>query len=171
MSAFLTISRVAAAALLGALPVQLRAATPPVPSTATAIILHPVTVLKLADLDFGSILVTAAGTITLDPADNSVITTGGVVPLAGTRHAARFAGAASGNSVVNIKLPKQPITLTRVSGTETMTLVKLTLDGPDKRTMAKAASFEFKVGGKLNVAAGQADGTYVGTFNVIVQYP
>lgn len=162
--------RLAAAALLSALPAPLHAAGP-VETSASTIILRPLTVVKLADMDFGWIGVSAAGTITLDPANGTVSTTGGVFPMGGTPRAAWFAGASSGNAVVNIKLPKQAITLTRQSGTETLTLTNLTLDGPEKRTMARASSFEFKVGGRLNVAAGQADGTYLGTFTVTVQYP
>ena len=83
------------------------------------------TVLKIDDLDFGSVIVTGAGTILLNPVTGAVTATGGVIPVAGSPHAARFVGAASGNSVVNIKLPKQPVTLTRVSGTETMTAYEL----------------------------------------------
>lgn len=171
MSALFTTRRWFAAALLGAAPAQLHAATPPVETTAQTIILRPVTVLKIADLDFGAITVTTAGTILLDPVDDSIATTGGVIAVAGTPHAARFVGAASGSSVVNIKLKNQPVTLTRVGGTQTMTLTKLTLDSPDKRTMAQAGSFEFKVGGTVNVGANQAEGTYLGTFTVTVQYP
>jgi hypothetical protein len=37
--------------------------------------------------------------------------------------------------------------------------------------MAKTGSFEFRVGGTLNVAANQAEGDYVGTFVVTAQYP
>jgi len=171
MTGYSTTPRLFAAALLAAAPAQLHAATPPVESTATTIILHPLTVLKIADLDFGSVIVTTAGTIVLDPVTGAVTTTGGVLAVAGSPHAAHFVGAASGSSVVNIKLPKQPVTLTRIAGTETITLTKLTLDSPDKRTMAQAGSFEFKVGGTVNLGANQVEGNYLGTFTVTVQYP
>jgi hypothetical protein len=98
-------------------------------------------------------------------------TTGGVLAMTSTRHAALFAGAASGGAVVNIKLPRNPITLTRIGGTETMTLSNFTLDGPAKRVMAKSGSFQFRVGGTVTVAANQAEGDYVGTFVVTAQYP
>jgi hypothetical protein len=73
--------------------------------------------------------------------------------------------------VVNIKVPNKPSTLTRVGGTETMTVTNFTLQGQSRRALAKAASFTFRVGGTLNVAAGQVEGVYVGTFDVTVQYP
>jgi hypothetical protein len=73
--------------------------------------------------------------------------------------------------VVIIKVPKQPVVLTRVGGTQTVTVSNFTLQGQSKRTIAAQAWFSFRVGGTLNVAAAQAEGTYVGTFDVTVQYP
>ena len=84
---------------------------------------------------------------------------------------AEFVGSSKNSSVVNIKVPNKPATLTRVGGTETMTVTNFTLQGQSKRALAKAASFTFRVGGTLNVAAAQAEGVYVGTFDVTVQYP
>jgi hypothetical protein len=52
-----------------------------------------------------------------------------------------------------------------------MTLSNFTLQGQSKRTIAAASSFTFRVGGTLNVNANQAQGTYIGTFTVTVQYP
>ena len=144
---------------------------PPTNSTAAVQILRPLTVQKVEDLDFGWLSAPTGGTIILDPSDGSISTTGGLLPLGGTPRAAQFTGAASGNAVVNIKLPNQPVTLTRAGGTETITLSKFTLDGPDKRAMARAGSFDFRVGGTLTVGANQADGNYEGTFTVTVQYP
>jgi len=58
-----------------------------------------------------------------------------------------------------------------IGGTETMTLSNFTLEGLDKRAVAARVAFDFRVGGTLSVAANQADGTYVGTFDVSIQYP
>ena len=171
MSVTYPFARLLAAMLLGALPAAVHAATPPVETPARAIILHPLKILKLDDMDFGSVIVTTAGTIILNPVTSAVTATGGVVPVSGSPHPARFVGAASGNSVVNIKIPKQPVTLTRLTGTEAMRLRNFTLDSADKRTIARSQSFVFKVGGTVDVGANQVEGTYVGTFNVIVQYP
>jgi hypothetical protein len=52
-----------------------------------------------------------------------------------------------------------------------MTLSNFTLEGLDKRAVAARVAFDFRVGGTLSVAANQADGTYVGTFDVSIQYP
>jgi|SRR6185369_12046419 hypothetical protein len=136
-----------------------------------ALVIRPVTVTKTKDMDFGVVAVTTAGTALLEPNADVISATGGVVLAGGNPHSAEFAGAAQSSSVVNIKVPSKPSTLTRVGGTETVTVSNFTLQGQAKRTLAKAQSFTFRVGGTLNVAANQAEGTYVGTFDVTVQYP
>jgi hypothetical protein len=164
--------RLLAAALALCVPAtMLRAASPSVPINAQAIVIYPVTVTKLKDMDFGSMSVTTAGTAVLEPNADAFSTTGGVIQVGGAPHSAEFVGAAQSSSVVNIKVPNKPSTLTRVGGTETMTVSNFTLQGQSKRALAKAQSFKFRVGGTLNVAANQVEGTYVGTFDVTVQYP
>jgi hypothetical protein len=165
--------RLAAALLaaLSAMPSAAIAAPARATGTATIDLLSPLTIQKLQDLDFGTVAVTAAGTAVIDPMANSISTTGGLVAAGGTPHAALFRGAASQNSVVNIKLPKQPITLTRVGGAETVTVSNFTLDGPTKRQMAQATTFDIRVGATLTVPAGQMAGQYTGTFDVTAQYP
>lgn len=147
------------------------AARPSAAAGGTASIILPVTVTKIKDMDFGALSRTAAGTAVLEPNADTLSTTGGVSAVGGSPHSAEFIGAAQSSSVVNIKVPNQPSTLTRVGGTETMTLNNFTLQGQSKRTLAKQTYFTFRVGGTLNVAAGQVEGLYVGTFNVTVQYP
>jgi len=134
-------------------------------------VLHPLTLILKGDLDFGTIARTGAGTVVIDPNTNAMTTTGGVVPLGGLPTAATFIGAAGSASVVIIRIPKNAVQITRVGGTETMSVNNFTLQGQDKRTLARQESFEFRVGATLNVGAAQLDGTYVGTFDVTVQYP
>lgn len=163
--------RLALTALLVAAPWPLFAASPATQATGRADLLHPLTLQKLEDMDFATIIVAGAGTAVIDPSTNTMATTGGALLATGTPHAARFRGAASSNAVVIIKVPKQPVTMTRVGGTQTITLSNFTLDGPSKRTMAKVPTFEFRVGGTITLAANQVAGTYVGTFDVTAQYP
>lgn len=154
-----------APAAAGAVP---QAAT----ATGNALVIYPVTVTKTQDMDFGYLAVTgAAGTAVLEPNADAFSMTGGVSQVGGAPHCAEFAGAAQSSSVVNIKLPNKATTLTRAGGTETMTVDNWTLQGQSKRTLAKAQSFTFRVGGTLNVAANQVEGVYTGTFDVTVQYP
>src|SRR4051794_1132381 len=140
-------------------------------ATSGAIVIHPVTVTKIKDMDFGVVTVTTAGTAVLEPNADVISRTGGVLLAGGGPHCAEFVGAAASSQVVNIRVPNQSSTLTRVGGTETVTVSNFTLQGQSKRALAKAISFTFRVGGTLNVAANQAQGTYVGTFDVTVQYP
>jgi hypothetical protein len=147
-----------------------RAASPP--ATASGALLFPLEIVKNRDLDFGYLAApSAAGTAVIDPETDTISATGGVFLLGGTPHAAQFTGAAKSSNVVIIRIPKQPVTLTRVGGTQTMIADNFTLQGLDKRSVAARVAFDFRVGATLNVSANQAEGTYVGTFDVSIQYP
>lgn len=148
-------------------------AAPAVSSTATgtAAILSPLSVIKNSDMDFGTLVVTGAGTAVIDPVSRSVSTTGGVTKSGTAAHPATFISTGSKNAVVHIKLPTNPITLTRVGGTETLTVSTWTLDGATNRRIPGNSTFMFAVGATANVAAGQVAGTYAGTFTITVQYP
>jgi hypothetical protein len=164
-----------AAALLGLCPLAPGYAAPraaATPAQAQAAMLFPLEIIKKRDLDFGWLGVAAvAGTAVMDPNTDIITSTGGVQLLGGGPHSATFTGASKGNNVVNIRVPKQPITLTRIGGTQTMTVSNFTVEGLDKRAVAARVAFDFRVGGTLSVAANQAEGTYVGTFDVSIQYP
>jgi hypothetical protein len=140
-------------------------------ATGTASILKSLSILKQADLDFGELVVTTAGTVVLDPVTGAITTTGTIVPAGNAAHPATFTATGSKNSVVNIKLPTGSITLTRVGGGGTMTVSNWTLDGKTNRKFPLNSAFNFNVGGTLNVGTNQPDGTYAGTFTVTVQYP
>jgi len=145
-------------------------AAPSVPPAQAALML-PLTLTKLADMDFGSLGVTTSGTAVINPVTNTLSVTGGVIRLGGTPQAARFAGATSSSAVVNIKVPTRTVLLTRIGGTQTIAVDTFTLDGQSKRTLAKAGVFEFAVGATLRPAANQLEGVYTGTFEVTIQYP
>jgi hypothetical protein len=161
--------------LLATLPVAGAASAAPVApvqnATGSVKFIHPVSITNIASLDFGNVTAVSAGTIVINPNTMAVTTTGGVTSAGGNPHAATFLGAAQSSAVVNIRIPKQPITLTRAGGTETMTVSNWQLQGQDKRTLAAQSSFEFRVGATLTVGANQAEGTYTGTFSVEIQYP
>lgn len=157
--------------VLFAAPAMAAPIASPTPPSAQAALMRPLTLTKLADMDFGNLGVTTAGTAVINPVTNTMTVTGGVLPLGGTPHAARFAGATSSSAVVNIKIPNNTILLTRVGGTQTIALNAFTLDGQSKRAMAQAGVFEFAVGATLRPAANQMEGVYTGTFDVTIQYP
>jgi hypothetical protein len=145
--------------------------SPPASPSAKAALLKPLTLIKIANMDFGNLGVISSGTAVINPVTDSLGTTGGVTFLGGSPHAAIFRGRADGGKVVNIKVPNGGINLTRVGGTETILLNAFTLDGQSKRTMAQAGTFDFKVGATLRPTAGQVEGVYTGTFDVTIQYP
>lgn len=140
-------------------------------TTGKAAVLKSLSVLKVADLDFGGLVVSSAGTAVINPVSGALTTTGSVVAIGTTAHPATFTATGSRNSVVNIKLPSAATTLTRVGGGGTMTVSNWTLDGKSNRKIPLNNAFNFNVGGTLNIGAGQADGTYTGTFTITVQYP
>ena len=161
-----------ASVLLVAAPSQLRAANPATESTGSAIVLKPLSLIKKTNMDFGTLITSAtAGTATINPVTGVLTTTGGVTPVPGGVSPAVFLGAGSRNAPYQIRLPKNPITLTRSGGTETMIVSNWTLDGPTNRMIGANEAFSFNVGARLAVGANQADGTYVGTFDITVHYP
>ena len=137
----------------------------------TVRITPPATVRKLEDLNFASLSVTTAGTAIIDPNTDTMTTTGGVLHAGGTPYAALFEAVSPVKAVVIIRAPRNPITVTRVNGTETMTVSNWTVSGNARRTVAAQEAFSFKVGGTLSVNANQVEGLYIGTFTVEIQYP
>ena len=114
---------------------------------------------------------TGAGTAVIDPDDDSMTTTGGVLQAGGYAYSALFEAVSPAKNVVLIRIPRNPITLTRVGGTQTMTVSTWTMSGDSKRNTVAHEPFVFKVGGTLNVSANQAEGLYLGNFDVELQYP
>jgi len=135
-----------------------------------AAIVLPAQITKLNDLDFGFVTVTTAGTAIVDSTTGAVGTTGGVLFAGGLPHAAQFEAVSPSKTVVHIRLPRQPITLTRSGGTETMTVDTWTINGNATRNVVAHETFQFAIGATLHVAAAQVEGTYSGSFDVTIDY-
>ena len=136
-------------------------------------VLEPLSLLNVQPLSFGDISAgAAAGTVVVNPDTNGRTVTGGVAALGGTVTAARFLGTGSANSnVAIIREPRGQITITRVSGTETMIVDTFTVEGGNgARQIRNDRVLDFRIGGTLRVGANQREGTYRGTFEVIVDY-
>lgn len=164
-------------ALAGLLSLSLSAAGSAAPIAAApkargqALLVKPLTLERLVDMDFATLAVTTGGTATINPVTGTMIITGGLIHLGGTPTPARFAGAASKQTVVNIRVPNQPVLIRRVGGTETLSVSNFTLDGQDKKALAQQQSFTFAVGARITVPAGTVEGIYTGEIEVTVQYP
>jgi hypothetical protein len=137
----------------------------------TVRITPPAQVRKLQDLNFAWLTVTAAGTAVVDPNTDAMTTTGGITQVGGLAYAALFEAVSPVKAVVIIRIPREPIFVTRVGGSETMRVDSWTMSGNSRRTVAAQEPFDFKVGGTLHVNANQAEGIYLGTFSVEIQYP
>jgi hypothetical protein len=122
------------------------------------------------DMDFGMLTVTTAGTAILDSNSGNVTTTGGVTLVGGRPHAAGFDAVSPTRNVVKITLPNKAIVLTRVGGTETMSLDTWTINGATTRNLTAHQEIQFQVGGTLHVNANQVEGVYLGTFDVTINY-
>lgn len=140
-------------------------------ATSTARLIRPLSILKISDLDFGGITSTAAGTVVINPDTNAVTYTGGVIAAGGSPRPASFMGSAVKRTVVNIRVPKQPILLRRTGGTETLTVSSWTLQGQSKRELAAQTTFSFAVGATVTIPTNPVEGDYTGTFDVEIQYP
>ena len=160
-----------AIALSLVLPAAVAAAPVSKTATGSVALLSPLTVLKKTDLDFGTLVVTGAGTAVIDPLTGAPTATGGVVPVGTKAHAATFAATGNRNSVVNIRLPKGAITVKRIGGTQTMAVSSWTIDGNTNRKVPPSETVDFAIGATLTVGANQVPGVYTGTFSVTVQYP
>ena len=173
MNGFAPLLRVAAGLLSLGVAATAAAApvTPAVNAKGKAYVVYPASLQKLYDLNFAYLAVTTAGTAVIDPNSGAMTTTGGVLHVGGTPFPARFEAVSPTSNVVIIRIPRNPITLTRFGGTETMTVSDWTLAGNARRTVATQQPFEFKVGGTLYVNANQVEGTYIGEFTVEIQYP
>jgi hypothetical protein len=138
-----------------------------------ALLLIPLTLTKVDDLDFGTIVSSnSSGTVALNATSGARTFAGGVsgVPSA-AGHRAYFGGSGTGGQqVVVVVVP--PTQLTDAGG-DTIDVLALTLDngGNPIRTIDPAArTFFVGVGGIIDIAANQPDGVYSATFQVIANY-
>lgn len=140
------------------------------PGTDKAIVLRPLSILKISDLEFGTMIAgVAAGTVVVDPLTDLRVTTGGTTAAGGSPKAAQFLTYGTQGSVLQVNRGPLPV-LTRAGGGATMNVTQLTLNGPVLRTVNPAGVVDLRVGGTLAVAANQLAGTYSGTFDIILTY-
>ncbi|MFP5328835.1 MAG: DUF4402 domain-containing protein [Alphaproteobacteria bacterium] len=136
-----------------------------------ALVLIPLTLTKIEDLDFGGVIPSAsAGTVTVNAATGARTFSGGATGVPGDAgNRAYFGGAGSPNQQVLVSL-SPPTELTSAAG-DTITVLGLTLDGPPMRSIDPVArTFFVGVGGTLQIAADQPAGDYSADFWVTAIY-
>jgi hypothetical protein len=188
----LTLRQRAAWALLGVLalacpaPVMAQAVSDNATADSIVAIMQPGTLTRLADMDFGQIAQPSiAGNVTMSPNFPSCTPSAGIIHM-GACQPARFAVQGRKNWLVRIReLSGGTIVLTGPGGA-TMTVTMLSLGTTDmspapgggsppgsfgrQRITSDSGAAEFRVGGRLNIAANQMQGAYTGTMTIQVLF-
>lgn len=143
----------------------------PATGSAQAIIIAPLTLAHVpaATLNFGTIVSTTAGTVTVAAKDGSVTSTG-VTGQIGPTTADQFSVVGAAGIPFTVSLPA---TITVTSGVNNMTVNTPTSfcgTGATSTCTAALTGTAIGVGGTLAVTAGQATGTYTGTYALSITY-
>ena len=157
-------------------------ANPPIVAAGSskAIVVRPLTLVKVDDLNFGSIIPSAAaGTVVLSPT-NQRTATGGVRLASSTTSPASYAGQGVINGGVQLSVGSASGTMTRVGGTETMAFDTFVIGSTPTTNLATTplsfrigsatGLFKFPIGATLRVGANQVPGSYLGQYSVIIVY-
>ena len=149
-------------ATVGAFASYLQAAT--VSTTASANILQPISIAKVADLGFGDVYPdgTLAGTVTVDFAGGRTFG-GGASIGAATGTSGEFTVTGETGTIYALTIPAT-IALTG-PGTD----MNLTLSNNSAGDLATGTE-TFQIGGTLDVGAAQTAGAYSATFDVTANY-
>lgn len=161
--------KLAIAAAMAALASPAAASGPATASAnAKALLLIPLSITKVDDLNFGSVVSSStSGTVSVAADGSGQSVTGGVTAIpSGTVSRAVFAGAGSPGQTVNIFLAP-PASLSDGAGHTVP--ISLSLESAVV-TIDSTHAFSVGVGGTVTVAGNQAPGTYSGTFTVLAQY-
>lgn len=145
---------------------QAQVASSSASTKATVKILKPITISEDKALDFGTVIVDQAGSVSLPAtaAGVSVCTT--VTCLAGTSSSGQFTVSGTKNEKFSVTMPAT-VNMTG-PGTLAVTLTNnLPTGGPKLDT---SGLYKLAVGGSFTVTATQAEGTYTGTYAVSVNY-
>ncbi|MFN2099335.1 DUF4402 domain-containing protein [Altererythrobacter sp. MF3-039] len=144
---------------------------------ATAEVLQALTLVEDGTvLDFGSMVVTGAGTVTLDSA-NSLDCTDASIVCSGTTSVTGF-DISGGNAglVVDISFTSASVNLVRQTTAGTLASDVIVLDSfttsatGDQVTLDGGGAGSFTVGGTINFDGSEVPGIYDGTYNVSVAY-
>lgn len=162
----LRITAAAAALALTATPAL--AVNPDKDATATARIIKPLTLTWVQDLDLGSITLVDSGptTVGIDQA-GTFSCPGTAVTCSGVTKVAKYKITGTNNQVVTVNAGN--VSMVGPAGS---TPLLLTVDAPASVNLLNsgASGTEFSIGGSISVAGTQAEGTYIGTFAVTVNY-
>jgi len=141
-----------------------------VPINVSVEIVEPLTVEKISDLSFGTIVIDSdGGTVSFDT-DGNIQLTGGLTFLNSGSQPVQASFNISGRpgTGINIELPSEVI-LIHPDGHE-MILDNLTTSADADPALDPQGQIDFLLNGTLNVLQNQESGDYSGTFMVTVSY-
>ncbi len=154
---------------LGASGTTVNAATDDV--TIDAVIITPLTITAVNNLDFGELSVGATGGDAVVSSAGVLSVTGDVAGVGGTPNQGTFDLAGDGTRAFQVSAPAS---VTISSGGNNMTVDDFTLDagaaGVALTGNLVAGAFTGNLGGTLTVGASQAPGTYTGTVTLTAIY-
>lgn len=160
----------AALALTALVSAPAQAATPATQATATAKIYRPLTISFVQNLDFGTVVLSGAGTwsnevVSID--QTGALTCGGGVNLtcSGSPQAAKYHLVGTNNAIVTISSPGFNLT-----GPGTLAFTPNAPATVNLGTSGSSTGVDFGVGGSITLASTTPDGVYSGTFNVTANY-
>lgn len=163
------VGRVGAAMALGAFSGAAAAATLMASVSATPV--KPLTIAKVQDLDLGSITLGpgawSSATVTLSQTGTFSCASPNLV-CSGAAIVAKYNVQGSNQQTVQISAPN----VTLVNQTDPAQTLTLVTDAPPRVVLTNSGfpGVTFSIGGSVTLASTTAAGTYVGTFNVTVDY-
>jgi hypothetical protein len=165
---------------LAALAATLATATPALAQQASAqaeargVVLQPLTLVRNADLDFGTVVGSAvAGTVDIDADTGSRSVTGGVTPVPsfpGGR--GLFTGNGTAGQDVVLQLNAPTVLVSQANPLDTITVNSMVLDQGNltTRTIGGGGVFQVGVGGNFAIAANQPAALYSANFDLTADY-
>lgn len=156
---------------LAAAPANAAPISAPSQPPARALLLIPLTLTKVQDIHFGSIVpsTTTGGWVAINAVTGARTASAGLTLMPtdiGQR--GQFAGAGTPGQQVIMSLTP-PTQLTNPGG-DTLDVLAMTIDGPTTRTIGADHTFFVGVGGTIFVAANQAEGLYSATYDLTADY-
>lgn len=141
---------------------------------AKGVVLQPLTLTKVTDLDFGTVVsTTVAGTVTID-ADNGIRANSGGVTLVPSFPGDRglFTGLGDANQNVTLTLTAPSVLVSTTNPIDTVSVNAMVLDQSNLtvRNTGSGGVFQVGVGGTFGIAAQQPNGFYKADFTLTADY-
>lgn len=141
---------------------------------ARGLVLQPLTLTKVDDLDFGTVVSSnVAGNVVIDPDTGGRTVAGGVTAVPsfpGNR--GLFAGAGTAGQDVILALSAPAVLVSTTNPLDTITVTSMVLDNGNLlvRTIGGGGTFQVGVGGDFAIAANQPNGLYKANFDLTADY-